>query len=455
VRRLLFFVLLSALFAGCGGDSEPIPAVCDLEPAFLDFGQFLAPLDPGDTEEVTLKFTIVNRVYTSSEHGNADLSGVISVQGPDGGPHAPEIRIVPAPLDSTFVLPPRAAKAFNLRATVRSDTEAGTFSGVVSFGTGCGDLPFVVRVYVREDTPPRLVGSFGRGGDQEGEFDRPTNLAVDRDGWVYVLEDNHDRLQIFDDTQTFWRSFEHLTDSEGRPIEGTDFSHPSDVEIGPDGNVHLADIARSRAYLFKRSGVLIKNWGSYLKPAGPAFQTPYSLAVTAQGHVLVLDTTLDRVLKFDISELQPQILLEQWGSDGAAPGQFGTISDIEIDSEGNIYLSDWEYNVVHKFTAHGQFITRWGSPGTFIGEFDRPLGLGIDADNNVYVADSRNARVQKFDSEGRFLTLWGERGIGVNQFALPYDVAVGPNGRIFVTDAGNHRVVMYENQEPAPLTSGR
>ena len=455
ILRRLLLVLASLTLAACGDDAGPIPAVCDVTPGFLDFGQVLAPLQSYETEVVDLNFTVINQVYTNSDRGNGDLAGRVSIQGPSGPGNGPEISFVPALKDSAFLLQPRDGNTYTIRATVHSDTDAGTYSGTISLGTECSTIPFVVRVYVREDTPPVFAAQIGRYGVEEGTFNRPTNLDVDANGWLYVLEDNNPRLQIFDDTWTFWRAWDHLRDIDGRPVENTYFSRPTDIEVDHQGRLHVCDIARTRVFYFERDSFYLKDWGSYLKPPSNAFGTPYSLAVASDGHVIVLDSKNAEVLEFDISQLQPQILVRRWGSEGSAPGQFGTVSDIEIDSQGNIYLSDWEHNAIHKFSRTGRFLTRWGKPGTFIGEFDRPLGLGIDSDDNVYVCDSRNARVQKFDAEGRFLTLWGKRGIGPAQFGLPYDVAVDPNGRIFVTDAGNHRVVVYQVLDATAAAAGR
>ncbi len=445
-RLLVLLVAASVLSAGCGDNGDPIPAVCDVQPSFIDFGQVLAPLEANITMDVDQTVTILNQVYTNSDRGNANLAGEIAIHGPDGPGNLPEIRIVPAPEDSTFLLQPRAGKQYTIRATVRSDTRAGTYSGFVSLGLECGDIPFVVRVYVREDTPPKIATVISRYGDEDGQLNRPTRITVDEDGWLYVLEDTKRRLQIFDDTGTFWRAWYRLRDIDGVPVPNTDFDRPSDVAIGPDGNVNLADIGRSHIYLFRKDALFIKDWGYYLKPPSPAFETPYAIAVNSAGHVLVADRTLNQVLEFDISELQPQILVRKWGSHGPAPGQFGYPSDIEVDSQDNVYIADWEYNVIHKFSPTGEFITRWGKEGSFIGEFDRPLGIGLDAEDNVYVCDSSNARIQKFDSNGQFLTVWGERGPGPLQFGLPADVAIGPDGRIFIVDKGNGWILVYRDQ---------
>ena len=43
----------------------------------------------------------------------------------------------------------------------------------------------------------------GAGGDGEVEFDRPTGVAVDKDGIIYVTDFKNDRLQVFDADGSF------------------------------------------------------------------------------------------------------------------------------------------------------------------------------------------------------------------------------------------------------------
>ena len=43
-----------------------------------------------------------------------------------------------------------------------------------------------------------------------------------------------------------------------------------------------------------------------------------------------------------------------------------------------------------------QLVLAWGTTGEGDGEFKWPLGIDIDSQGNVYVADYENSRVQKF-----------------------------------------------------------
>jgi len=44
---------------------------------------------------------------------------------------------------------------------------------------------------------------FGTSGQGDGEFNRPTGVAVDKDGTIYVTDFKNDRLQVFDADGSF------------------------------------------------------------------------------------------------------------------------------------------------------------------------------------------------------------------------------------------------------------
>ena len=56
------------------------------------------------------------------------------------------------------------------------------------------------------------------------------------------------------------------------------------------------------------------------------------------------------------------------------------------------------------------FVLQWGSNGAADGQFWGPHGIEVDADGNVYVVDTGNNRVQKFSGDGKFLMTWGSFG---------------------------------------------
>jgi hypothetical protein len=84
-------------------------------------------------------------------------------------------------------------------------------------------------------------------------------------------------------------------------------------------------------------------------------------------------------------------------------GRFRQPTDVALDSQGNIYISDGYVNSrVAKYDMNGDWVKSWGEPGTGPGQFRTPHQIVIDQDDNVYVGDRGNRRIQVFDTEGNF-----------------------------------------------------
>jgi uncharacterized protein (TIGR03663 family) len=138
-----------------------------------------------------------------------------------------------------------------------------------------------------------------------------------------------------------------------------------------------------------------------------------------------------------------------WGSLGSADGQLNYPKDLDIGSQGNVYVADSYNHRVQVFDAQGRFMRAWGFQGTGPGQFQEPWGIAVDTDGNVYVADTWNHRIQKFDATGQFVKQWGYFGdssgaLGDPEMMYgPRDVAIDAAGNVLVSDTGNKRVLSF------------
>jgi len=132
-----------------------------------------------------------------------------------------------------------------------------------------------------------------------------------------------------------------------------------------------------------------------------------------------------------------------WGEEGRGPAQFRNAPDLAIDTQGYIYVTDWDNDRVQKFDSSGNFILDWKGDGSG-DSFDHPHGITADTSNYVYIADYGNHRILKFDSNGNFITGWGKMGSGKSQFKNPYGICADGKGFIYVTDWGNDRIQKFD-----------
>jgi hypothetical protein len=80
---------------------------------------------------------------------------------------------------------------------------------------------------------------------------------------------------------------------------------------------------------------------------------------------------------------------------------FGTISDIEIDRMGNIYILDPQNYRIQKYSPAGLFLqTIGGTKGEAPGEFLRPKSIALDDLNNLFVADHYKLSISIFNEKG-------------------------------------------------------
>jgi DNA-binding beta-propeller fold protein YncE len=198
------------------------------------------------------------------------------------------------------------------------------------------------RIFI-SDSDYRLVGIFEPGGKfvrfLEGEFKRPTGMAVDNGlGIVYVSDT--------------WEHTIYKYDFGGRRLGRIgEYGHgpgqlhyPTHLFVSGDGNLHVSDTLNFRVQVFSPEGEVVSVFGE----AGDAY------------------------------------------------GQFDKIKGIAVDSGGHIYAADSVKDTIQIFDRDGRLMLFFGEKGSMYGRFRLPAGLFIDGKDRIFVADTLNQRIQVF-----------------------------------------------------------
>jgi len=176
-------------------------------------------------------------------------------------------------------------------------------------------------------------------------------------------------------------------------------------------------------------------------------RSPAGLAVDNENRFLyVADTDLDQVLVYDADA--PYKLLRTIGKPGTkhevtTPGDFSRPTNVAVDKDGNLYVSDTFNNRIEIFDADGNFIREFGKAGDGPGYFARPKGVAIDADGHVWVADAVQDRVQVFTPEGQLLIWMGGHGLLPGQFNTLGGLAIDKNNRVITSEQYPGRVQIF------------
>ena len=136
-----------------------------------------------------------------------------------------------------------------------------------------------------------------------------------------------------------------------------------------------------------------------------------------------------------------------WGSGGTGDGQYNLITGMEVDGNGNQYLSDINQNRVQKISSTGVFVTKWGSAGTSSGEFAWPREIAVDGIGDIWVADENNCRVQQFTSSGAYINQIGSAcGGAAPVFGGLDEIEIDKDNNIYVSDYGNQQIQKFDIQ---------
>ncbi|HEY3444465.1 MAG TPA: BACON domain-containing carbohydrate-binding protein [Paludibaculum sp.] len=186
-----------------------------------------------------------------------------------------------------------------------------------------------------------------------------------------------------------------------------------------------------------------------------------SVARDRAGNIYFLDLEYNKVR---LITLATGIITTVAGGGSAIPGDgglataasLGTVSDLALDSAGNLFISDEYAHRIRKVEKATGLISTVA--GTGIGGFSgdgqaatsaqlaNPKGIAIDAAGNLFIADRNNNRVRKVNAlTGIIQTVAGTGVAGVNgdgaaaisaQLSYPSELRIDSNGDLLFSDGG-------------------
>lgn len=238
-----------------------------------------------------------------------------------------------------------------------------------------------------------FIDKWGEAGGEAGQFNEPIGLAIDKANKLYIVDSKNNRIQkteVGSKTLTrkpgeYLMGFGSYGNGEGQ------FDTPTDVCVDEDDYIFVVDTGNNRIQKFDAKGVFIKQWGKAGSATGQ-MKRPTHVSCDVQGELLVADTQNHRIQRFSVDGK----FISQFGSVGSGDGEFSEPKGIAIDSSDNIWVVDRRNHRLQVFDKGGKFLATYGTRGEGVGKFLFPEGITIDKNDNVYVTDTRNSRIQVF-----------------------------------------------------------
>ncbi|MEW6712012.1 MAG: SMP-30/gluconolactonase/LRE family protein, partial [Candidatus Riflebacteria bacterium] len=240
-----------------------------------------------------------------------------------------------------------------------------------------------ITVFDLEGNPLQIIGSKGSGREQ---FYLPEGLCTDSDGNLYVADTGNARIHKLSVKGEFLQNWGIYGSGSGQ------FHQPSAVAVSNDGQyLYITDSSLNRVQKFSNQGSFVISWGKTGND-DEGFNNPSGIAIDRNNFLYIADQNNHRVKKYD--------------GDGHLIGWWGA-----YDAGAQAFWLDPASN-------------RTGALSDANGAFDTPTDVTVDLEGNVFVTDSNNFRIQRFASNQSELTDAGyqtEIYLGDNSSALTID----------------------------------
>ena len=295
-----------------------------------------------------------------------------------------------------------------------------------------------------------VIAVYGPGRQPQTRFDQPMGTAWSPDGSrFYVADARNNRICVFGADGKPLAEWGEL--GVAKPLSGSPrtwepgrLSYPVDVAVDRDGTVYVADFYNDSISVFTPDGEFIRRFPDPYAPTGKGSSgnDGGGIAVTAvavaDGQVYATDAY--QVFVFTVEGE----LVRQFGRPGGGPDGLDRPGGIAVDRDGRIYVSDSNQNRVIAFSPEGEPLWVTGRPVQGLQEetdnpFVLPRGLSVMRDGSILVADPLGQQLVKMNGDGKVVASYGVRGVEAGQLNFPNDVSVIED-RILVADRQNQRV---------------
>jgi sugar lactone lactonase YvrE len=338
----------------------------------------------------------------------------------------------------------------------------------------------------------------GQAAAPAGRIDLDANdriIIADTANHVIRLVDNDGTIRTIAGNNTAGYS------GDGGPATSAQLNTPSDVAVGPDGSIYVADTMNHAVRKIDPAGIITTFAGTGVRgfggdggpPEEAQLDRPYGVFAAANGDVYIADTHNQRVrlVVQDGTGVEPPDPPDEpdieiipctdevgsictfagtgvFGFDGDGKDRLQTAIywpfDMEFTPSGRIYVLDWNNHKVRELLPDQTFVTVMGgdfvgdgpadlsdltapgAPGTSV-QLNHPTDLIELPDGDLAVIAWHNHKIRILDPEtGLVIVAMGRNADFMGDGAAAKDGRVNQPARAVLDSAGNLLLVDQRNQ---------
>ncbi len=298
---------------------------------------------------------------------------------------------------------------------------------------------------------PNVSGA-ANGALAQATYNDITAIATDPSGNVYVAEANNHvirRITPQGQVSVFAGAVGVAGSADGVGANAR-FSRPFGLVADQVGNLYVADTdnhaIRKIVIATATVSTIAGAAGQYGYVDGPGaaarFATPAAVAVNNAGELFVSDYYNKVIRKITLATNAVSTFAGELNTSGNSARYYSAPWGLAIDSAGNLFVAD-NANIRKvlpngtgvEFAGDINGVTGFSDGAGNVARFNRPTQLAIDAQDNLYVTDLNNNVVRQISPRGEVRTIGGEPSRNAHNVGTAEAAAFG-NPRAIAIDAG-------------------
>lgn len=265
-----------------------------------------------------------------------------------------------------------------------------------------------------------IAGFFGDGGEAiKAQFNRPTGLALGRDGTLFVADADNRRVRAIS-PDGIVRSVaggapaNSASNGDGGLATSASFQEPHALALGPDGALYIADAGAGRVRRIGTDGIVstVAGGGFGVGDEGAlatsvSLRQPLGLAIGPEQEIYVTEWGGDRIRRIDpTGTITTAIGLGTGSSDDGAIARTAAVSSphtVDVGPDGTLYFTEEGARRVRKITPEGSVQTVAGG-GSFSNSetvspleayFSLPRVVFLHRDGSLWICDFFGQRIRR------------------------------------------------------------